>query len=56
MILSTILAITILALVVITIVALSVGGAAFIIIFGDVIVCVFILMWIFKRLFLKKKK
>ena len=32
----------------ITVVAISIGGAAFIIIFGDVIVCMFIIVWIMK--------
>lgn len=43
-------------LVFVTVIALSAGGAAFIIIFGDVIVCVIIIAWIIKRLFKRKKK
>lgn len=35
---------------------IAVGGAAFIVVFADVIVCVFILVWIIKRLSGKKKK
>ena len=56
MILFVILLITALVLAVITVAALSIGGAAFIITFGDVIVCIAILIWIMKRLFRKKKK
>lgn len=56
MILFVILLLTVLVLMVITVAALSIGGAAFIITFGDVIVCIAILIWILKRLFRKKKK
>lgn len=55
MILSTILLITFIVLMVTTIIALSVGGAAFILVFGDVIVCVAIIIWIVKRLIKRKK-
>lgn len=55
MILSTILLITFIVLMVTTIIALSVGGAAFILIFGDVIVCMAIIIWIVKRLTKRKK-
>ena len=56
MILFIIMALTVILLTVITVAALSVGGAALIIIFGDVIVCVAILIWIMKRLFGRKRK
>lgn len=37
-------------LLVTTVFAVSVGGAAFILIFGDVIVCLLILAWLIKKL------
>ena len=40
---------------VITVLAVAVGGTAFIILFGDVIVCIFIIAWIIKRIIKKKK-
>lgn len=43
-------------LAIVTVVAVSIGGATFIILFGDVIVCVFIIVWIMKRLFRRKRK
>lgn len=55
MILSTILLITFIVLMVTTVIALSVGGAAFILVFGDVIVCMAIIIWIVKRLIKRKK-
>ncbi len=50
MILFIILLITLVALVVFLAFALGVGGALTIVIFGDVIVCVCLIMWIMKRL------
>jgi hypothetical protein len=55
MILTTILLITFIVLMVTTVIALSVGGAAFILVFGDVIVCMAIIIWIVKRLTKRKK-
>lgn len=55
MILFLILSLILIALITITIVVLAAGGTAFIIVFGDVIVCIFILAWIIKKLFFKKK-
>lgn len=55
MILSTILLITFIVLMVTTVIALSAGGAAFILVFGDVIVCMAIIIWIVKRLIKRKK-
>ena len=55
MILTTILLITFIVLMVTTIIALSMGGAAFILVFGDVIVCMAIIIWIVKRLIKRKK-
>lgn len=36
--------------------AVSVGGAAFIIVFGDVIVCIVLIVWLLKHLSKKNKK
>ena len=55
MILTTILLITFIVLMVTTVIALSMGGAAFIFVFGDVIVCMAIIIWIVKRLTKRKK-
>lgn len=55
MVLTTILLITFIVLMVTTVIALSVGGAAFILVFGDVIVCMAIIIWIVKRLIKRKK-
>lgn len=56
MILSTILVLTFIVLMVITVTTLVMGGAAFIIVFGDVIVCMVFIAWIIKRLFKRRKK
>ena len=45
-----------LILIVLTVVVLSVFGAGAIVLFGDVIVCVFIIGWIIKKLFFNKKR
>ena len=55
MILTTILLITFIVLMVTTVIALSMGGAAFILVFADVIVCMAIIIWIVKRLIKRKK-
>ena len=55
MILFTVLLLTLIMLMVISIIALSVGGAAVIIIFGDVFVCMFLIVWIMKRLIRRRK-
>ena len=56
MILFIILLLTLLTLMVFTILAVSAGGAVFIVLFGDVIVCILLIVWILKRLISKKKK
>lgn len=56
MILFTILLLMAFILTVFTIIAVSVGGAAFIIVFGDVIVCIAIIVWFMKRLRNRKNK
>ena len=48
MILFTILALIAILLTVVTILAISIGGSVAIILFGDVIVCVFIIVWLIK--------
>lgn len=55
MILFLILSLILIALIALTIIVIAVGGTAFIVVFGDVIVCIFILAWIIKKLFFKKK-
>ena len=56
MILALILAIIVVILAVIVIAAVSVGGAAFIVIFGDVIVCIAIIAGIIYWLVKRKRK
>lgn len=55
MIMFMILLLTLLTLTAITIIGISIGGSVFIVVFGDVIVCIAIIIWIIKRLFRKKK-
>ena len=54
MILFTILLLILLILIIITVLLVSIGGSAFIIVFGDVIVCIFIIAWILKKLITRK--
>ena len=49
-----ILAMIILILLGIIVVFVSVGGAAFILVFGDVIVCVIFLIWLIKKIINKR--
>lgn len=56
MILFAIIFFTLFLLVAFTVISIAVGGAAFIIVFADVIVCVAIMVWIVKRLIGRKKK
>ena len=55
MILFSILAIVLLLLVVISVLLLSVGGTAFIIVFGDLIVCALFIGLLIKCLFKRKR-
>ena len=55
MILFTILLLTLVLLTVFTVAVVSAGGAIFIVLFGDVIVCALIIIWIMKRLITKRK-
>ena len=45
-----------LLLAVFTVFAIAIGGSVFIVIFGDVIVAMFLIVWIIKKLFKKKPK
>ena len=45
-----------LLLAVFTVFAIAIGGSVFIVVFGDVIVCIFLIVWIIKNLFKKKPK
>ena len=56
MILFTILEITLITLMVFTVITIAVGGAAFIVVFADVIVCIAIIIWIIRTLKNRKKK
>lgn len=56
MILFLILLLTVAILTVITVVAISVTGAVGIVLFGDVIVCIWLIIWFMKKIFRKKKK
>lgn len=51
MVLFTILVIALLTLIIFTVI----GGAVGIVMFGDVIVCALLIIWIIKKLFFKKK-
>lgn len=54
MILFTVLLLTLILLIVIGVALFSLFGAGVIIIFGDVIVCAILIIWIMKKLILKK--
>jgi hypothetical protein len=56
MLLFIILALILLILWVVTVLAVSVGGAGAIILFGDVIVCMAIIIWIMRRISKRKKR
>ena len=45
-----------LLLAVFTVFAIAIGGSVFVVVFGDVIVCIFLIVWIIKKLFKKKPK
>lgn len=51
-----ILLLTILILSIFVVATIALFGAGFIIIFGDVIVCILILTWLIKKIFFNKKK
>ena len=56
MILFVLLVLILLGLIIIVTGAVAIGGIAFIIVFGDVIVCCFIIGWIIKKNINRKKK
>ena len=55
MFLLSVLVLTAIFLILFAVLALSIGGTAFIIVFGDVIVCVLAIIWIIKRLTNRRK-
>ena len=55
MILFLILALMLVILTVFTVVIVSVTGAVGIVLFGDIIVCIMMIIWIIKRILRKKK-
>ena len=38
------------------VITIGLGGAIFILLFGDIVVCLFILAWIFKKIFFNKEE
>ena len=56
MVLFLILLLTIIILLAIVVIAISIGGSMFIVVFGDVIVCIFLIGLIIKHLGKRKKK
>lgn len=56
MLIFTILLLIAIALTAITIMAISAGGVAFILVFGDVIICIFLILWVMKRLIKRRNK
>lgn len=56
MVLFIILAVIVLLLALVTIAVIAVGGSAFVILFGDVIVCIWIIVKIMKSIIKKRKK
>ena len=56
MILLTLLLIMMLILAAIVVCSLAIGGAAFVIVFGDVIECIFLIGWLIKKLSKRKSK
>lgn len=56
MILFAILVLTLALLAVITVVVVSATGAVGIVLFGDVIVCIWLIVWFIKKLLRKRKK
>ena len=56
MVLFTLLLLILVLLIAFTLVVASVFGASFIVVFGDVIVCIVLIVWILKGLCKKKKK
>ncbi len=56
MVLFLILLLTIIILLTIVVTAVSIGGSMFIVVFGDVIVCIFLISLIIKHLLKRRKK
>lgn len=56
MVLIAILGLIAILLILFIIAAVSIGGAAFILIFGDVIVCVLFISWLIKKILKRRKR
>jgi O-antigen/teichoic acid export membrane protein len=56
MILITVLALILFILIGMVLLTISIGGATFIVLFGDVIVCAVFIVWLIKALAKRKKK
>ena len=56
MILTISLALMLFILIAVTVLAISVGGSIAVILFGDVIVCIFIIVWIINKIVKRRKK
>lgn len=50
-----VLVMVLLMLLIVTAIIIAIGGSAFILVFGDLIVCIAIIVWIIKRIRKKKK-
>ena len=55
MIIFTILLLVLMLLIAITVVLVSIFGAGFIVIFGDVIICIVLIVWILKKMIKRRK-
>ncbi len=55
MILFIVLLMTLIILVTFTAFAVSIGGATIIILFGDVIVCIFLIVWLLRKLIKRRR-
>lgn len=53
MVLFTLLLLMVIILIVATLIVVSIGGAVGVILFGDVIVCILVLIWLLKKLLTK---
>lgn len=56
MFLFTVLLITLLILIAVVAVITGIVGAGALIIFGDVIICIILILWLMKKLFFRKRK
>ena len=56
MILFTIMLLMIALLTILTVIVVGATGAVGVVLFGDVIVCIILMVWLFKKIFMRKKK